>query len=76
MEKVLRKEPLPSGTKGYYFALAHDLTWWEFLDQLAVALKARGLVTDSKAQIWPSVEAAAEALGVPAQFVPPIWNSG
>lgn len=50
VEKILRKETLPNGTEGYYFALAHDLFWWEVLDQLAVALNARGLVTESKTQ--------------------------
>ncbi|KAK9358198.1 hypothetical protein V1504DRAFT_487750 [Lipomyces starkeyi] len=76
IEKILQKEALPSGTEGYYFALAHDLIWWEVLDQLAVALNARSPVTDSKTQIWPSDEAAAESLGVPVQFVQPLWNSG
>ena len=76
IEKILQKEALPSGTEGYYFALAHESFQWEVLDHLAVALNARGLVTDSKTQLWPSDEAAAEAFGVPVQFVKPIWNSG
>lgn len=76
IQKILQKEALPSGKEGYYFALAHELVWWEVLDQLAASLKARDLVTDSKVQIWPSEEAAAEALGVPVQFVQPLWNSG
>lgn len=76
IEKVLREETLPSGTEGYYFALAHDLHWWEFLDRLAAALKARGLIADSETRIWSSDEAAAEALGVPVQFLQPLWNSG
>lgn len=76
VEKILHKEALPSGKGGYYFALAHDLLWWEVLDHLAVALKSRGLVTDSTTHIWPSNEAAAESMGVPVQFVEPLWNSG
>ena len=76
IEKILKKEALPTGTEGYYFALAHDLVWWEVLNHLAEALHSRGLVTDTKTQIWPSDEAAAEALGVPVQFVQPLWNSG
>ena len=76
IEKILQKETLPSGAEGYYFALAHDLIWWEVLDRLAVALKARNLVTDSKTQIWPSDKAAAESLGVPEQYVQLLWNSG
>ena len=46
------------------------------MDHLAVALKARNLVTDSETRIWPDYEAAAEGLGVPVQFVKPLWNSG
>lgn len=76
IEKILRKEALVNGTEGYYFALAHDLFFWEVLDQMAVALKARGLVAEPKAQIYPNDEAAAESLGVPEKFVQPLWNSG
>ena len=76
IEKILQKEEPPSGEEGYYFALAHDLTWWEVLDQMALALNSRDLVTDPKTQIWPSDAAAAEALGVPVQFVQLLWNSG
>ena len=76
IEKIVRKEALPSGKEGYYFALAHDLFGWEVLDRLAVALHARGLVVDSKTRIWPSDEAAAESLRVPLQFLQTLWNSG
>ena len=76
IEKILQKEALPSGTEGYYFALAHHLHWWEVLDHLAGALDARGLVIDPKTHFWPSDEAAADSLGVPVQFVLPLWNSG
>lgn len=76
VEKIQQNEPPPSGAEGYYFALAHDIYWWEVLDHLAAALKVRGLVTDSKAQIWPSDVVAAEALGVPIQFLQILWNSG
>ncbi|MCJ1292562.1 hypothetical protein MMC34_004113 [Xylographa carneopallida] len=76
VEKILHKDALPSGAKGYYFALAHDLFWWESLDRLAVALKARNLVASSETHVWPSDEVAAESLGVPVQFVQTLWNSG
>ena len=76
IQKILQKEAIPSGTEGYYFALAHDLQWWEVLDRLAIALKARGLVTDSKTEVWPSDEFAAESFGVPVAFVQALWNSG
>ncbi|KAI9706233.1 MAG: hypothetical protein M1820_004808 [Bogoriella megaspora] len=76
VEKVLQKEELPSGTEGYYFALAHDLVWWEVLDRLGIALKARGLVTSPETQIWPNDEVAAESMGVPVKYLQPLWNSG
>lgn len=76
IKKILQKAALPSDTEGYYLARAHDLHWWEVLDYLAVGLHARGLVTDPKTQLWPSDEAAVEALGAPVPFVQPLWNSG
>ncbi|KAJ5893612.1 hypothetical protein N7495_005303 [Penicillium taxi] len=75
LEKVLQEEELPTGRKGYYFALAHDVYMGEVLDHLAIELKARGLIEDSKTKIYPNDEAAAKSLGVPVQFVP-LWNSG
>ena len=76
VEKVLRQEALPNGTEGYYFGFAHNVQWWQVLERLTEALNVRGLVTDKEIPIWPSDEAAAESLGVPAQFVQPLWNSG
>ena len=76
IEKILRKEAIPSGEEGYYFALSHDLQWWEVLDHVAAALKSRGLITDTTLQTWPDDDAAAEVLGVPKQFVQTLWNSG
>lgn len=75
IQKVLKNEALPSGREGYYFALAHDLHWWEVLDRLAIALKTRDLVADSKIQVWPGDETAAEVMGVPVEFVQPFWNA-
>jgi hypothetical protein len=74
VEKILLKEPIPSGEKGYYFAKAHEVQWWEVFDQLAVALEARGLATNSTVQIWPDDETAAKVLGVPVQFVSILWS--
>lgn len=51
IEKILQRQLLPSGTEGYYFALAHDFRWWEVLNHLAVGLDARGLVTDPKTRL-------------------------
>ena len=75
LEKILRNESLPSGTEGYYFALAHKIVWWDLLDQLAVALKARGLISDTTIETWASDKAVAEALGMPEPWVPLLWNS-
>lgn len=75
VEAVLQDESIPSGTEGYYFALAHKLSIWEFMDHLAVALKARGLIEDSKIETWPSDEFAAESIGIPAQFLEALWKS-
>lgn len=76
IDKILRKETIPSGADGYYFALAHDVFWWNFLDQLAATLKSRGIVANSKTEIWPSDEVAADSLGVPVQLVQMFFNSG
>jgi hypothetical protein len=73
--KILSKDTIPSGKEGYYFAEAHKVNWWEILDRLAVTMKARDLVTDKAAQIWESDDAAAEGLGIPTQFLKPLWNS-
>ncbi|SPO06578.1 uncharacterized protein DNG_09268 [Cephalotrichum gorgonifer] len=75
VEKILLKEPIPSGEKGYYFAKAHDVHWWEVLDRLAVALEARGIAPDSTVQVWSDDETAAKVLGVPVQFVSILWSS-
>ncbi|KAF2649883.1 hypothetical protein K491DRAFT_609882 [Lophiostoma macrostomum CBS 122681] len=76
IKRILHSDPPASGTKGYYFALAHDLIWWEVLDNLAASMKARGLVKDTRLKVWPSDQVAAEAMGVPEMFVQPLWNSG
>ncbi|CAM1505956.1 Fc.00g115930.m01.CDS01 [Cosmosporella sp. VM-42] len=69
VEKILQKEPIPSGEKGYYFAVAHRVPWWAVMQGLAEGLHARGLVAEPKAQIWSSDEMAAEYLGFPLQYV-------
>lgn len=63
------KEHLPSGEKGYYFSVAHEVGWWEIAQALAGALHARGLVADNVAKLWPSDDMAAEALDLPRQYV-------
>lgn len=72
---ILRKEQLPSGKDGYYFVTARSVYWWDILDGLAVALHARGLVTEPTTRVWPSDEVAGEAFGVPAQYAQSIFNA-
>ncbi|TGJ80729.1 hypothetical protein E0Z10_g8034 [Xylaria hypoxylon] len=69
VKKILQGEKLPSGEEGYYFAVAHDASWWALAQGLADALSARGLVTDPEVRFWPSDDMAAEALELPRQFV-------
>jgi hypothetical protein len=69
LEKILNKEPLPTGENGYYFAMAHKASWWDVMQQLADALHKRGLVNEAKVEIWPSDEMAAQGLGWPRHFV-------
>ncbi|CAI7569276.1 unnamed protein product [Penicillium discolor] len=76
IENILQGKPLPTGREGYYFALAHYLQLGEVLDHLAIQLKARDLITDSKTKIYLNDEAAASSLGIPVPFVRPLWNSG
>lgn len=76
VSKILEGQAPPSGPEGYYFALAHDIVWWELLDRLAATLVADGIITDSKVDVWASDEAASAALDVPGQFVQVLWKSG
>jgi hypothetical protein len=69
VEKILQKEPTPSGEEGYYFVVAHKIQWWTVLDRIAESLYARGLVTEPKSRIWPSDEMAAEYLGLPPLYL-------
>jgi dTDP-4-dehydrorhamnose reductase len=69
LKKILQGEKLPSGEEGYYFAVAHEVSWWDIAQGLADALHARGLVKDPTAKIWPSDDMAAEALDLPRQYV-------
>jgi hypothetical protein len=76
ISKILTKETPPSGPEGYYFALAHDIVWWELLDRLSATLVADGIITDATVDVWESDEAASAALNVPGQFVQVLWKSG
>lgn len=69
VEKILQKEPIPSGEQGYYFAVAHGVPWWAVMERIAESLHARGLVAEPKVQIWPSDKMAAEYLGFPVRHV-------
>ncbi|KAI1137283.1 NAD(P)-binding protein [Hypoxylon sp. FL0543] len=69
VEKILRKEQIPSGEQGYYFGFAHWASWWDVTQRLADALYARGLVAEPKVEVWPSWEEAADHLGLPRPHV-------
>ncbi|KAI1087270.1 NAD(P)-binding protein [Rostrohypoxylon terebratum] len=75
VEKILQKEPIPSGEKGYYFATVHRAPWWEIMQRIADALYKRGLVTEPKVQIWLSWDEAADELGFPRPFIRAIGSS-
>jgi hypothetical protein len=68
-KKILQKEQISSGEKGYYFVIAHRTHWWAFTQRLAEVLHARGLVHEPKAETWPSDDVAAEYLGFPRPYV-------
>ncbi|KAH7213022.1 hypothetical protein DER44DRAFT_743559 [Fusarium oxysporum] len=51
---ALKNEEIPSGKEGYYSAVAHETDMWEFQDHLAAAMKARGLVSSNKPEMYSS----------------------
>ncbi|KEF57066.1 uncharacterized protein A1O9_07256 [Exophiala aquamarina CBS 119918] len=69
VEKILNNEPLPTGDKGYHFAMAHKTSWWKVMQRLAEELHALGLVNEPNVAIWPSDEMAAKSLGWPPSYV-------
>lgn len=69
MEKILQKEPIPSGEKGYYFAMSHATSWWTIMRRLAEVMHARGLVDEPQVKTWPNYDTAADALGFPRQHI-------
>ncbi|KAF4452958.1 NAD(P)-binding domain [Fusarium austroafricanum] len=73
---VLHDEGIPSGKEGYYFGVAHDMDMWEFMEHLAYVMKTRGLVSEAQPDIFPSDGFAAEAIGIPVQFLDTIFKSG
>ncbi|CAG9982851.1 unnamed protein product [Clonostachys byssicola] len=73
IEKILEGADLPSGKQGYYFPIAHRFSWWDVLDKIAKALQARNLVKDSELREWPSYDAAAEGLSLPAEVIPRLY---
>jgi hypothetical protein len=75
VEKILDKEPIPSGERGYYFANAHKQNWWAIMDRLAELLHARKLVKEPTAQLWPSYDEAADSLGLPRLYIRPMGTS-
>ena len=76
VENILQEKPIPNGKEGYYFGKAHELFFGDVLDKLAVAMEARGLLSNPTPRIYPDDTSAAKILGVPEQFVQILWNSG
>ncbi|KAL9071885.1 MAG: hypothetical protein Q9157_005311 [Trypethelium eluteriae] len=74
-ERILQKEPILSGEKGYYFPISHRTHWWAVVERLAKALHARGLVMEPKPEVWPSDDIAAEYLGFPRRYIRAIGTS-
>ncbi|PTB62719.1 hypothetical protein BBK36DRAFT_23485 [Trichoderma citrinoviride] len=64
-----------SGERGYYFAAAHYLSWWEIMEALAKSLHARDLVKEPTVAVWPSVELAEQALGFPSPYLQIAFSS-
>ena len=73
---ALKNEEIPSGKEGYYSAVAHEMDMWEFQDHLAAAMKARGLVSSNKPEMYSSDEFAADAINVPVEFLGALYKSG
>ncbi|RYC85682.1 hypothetical protein BFJ63_vAg11423 [Fusarium oxysporum f. sp. narcissi] len=73
---ALKNEDIPSGKEGYNFAVAREMDMREFQDHLAAAMKARGLVSSDKPEVYPSDEFAAEAVDVPVEFLSALYKSG
>ncbi|KAK2688522.1 hypothetical protein QWA68_012706 [Fusarium oxysporum] len=73
---ALKNEEIPSGKEGYYSAVAHEMDMWEFQDHLAAAMKARGLVSSNKPEMYSSDEFSADAINVPVEFLGALYKSG
>ncbi|KAF6842782.1 nad dependent epimerase dehydratase family protein [Colletotrichum musicola] len=74
-EKILLRESLPSGRNGYHFVFSHRVRWSAVTQRLAEILHARGLVDKPEVRLWPSFDAAADALGFPRLYMEAIGTS-
>ncbi|KAL2213770.1 NAD(P)-binding protein [Sarocladium strictum] len=66
------KLEVDNGKVVYYFPVAHTVPWWKTMDLLAEELASRGLLGpdgDSKAEVWPSYDLAADSLGYPKSLI-------
>lgn len=75
VQSIVKQKPIPSGKEGYYFAIAHEEVWHDITGGLATRLYRRGKISDPNTAVWPSDEAAAQALGVPVGFLHVLFNS-
>lgn len=76
LKAIVRGGAIDSGPRGYYFAYAHNISWWSVMQRLHAVLSAGDAAIPSEIAVWPNDEVAAESLGVPAPFVQPLWNAG
>jgi hypothetical protein len=72
LQNILNEKAIDQGRKGYYLAAAGSIEWLDLYKQMAVALAKSGDVDDDSIHkpSDKSMEAAAEALGCPREFVP------
>lgn len=75
LESILKKQDIPNGEDGYYFATVHRLPWWRVMQGLAEALHSRGLVESADVKTWPSYDTAADELGFPRMYMRAIGTS-
>lgn len=46
VEHIMQKETIPSGEKGYYLAMSHQVPCWRTMDLRAQHMHQRGLVNE------------------------------
>jgi hypothetical protein len=75
MAAVASGKSLPSDKEGFYFPVAHTMSWAKVLERIAAALQDRGLISQPEIDTWPSDEVASERLGLTVPHVQLAFNS-